>query len=258
MMFAVFVSPNAKLTDGSQLDLDGCPVRLKVNPRARRVSLRLDVVRREVVATAPTVRRLKDAAAFAGQRRAWIAAQLAALPDAARLAPGETIEVLGRPCRLVSTARRADAGLAEDADGLRLSAQGEGAIFALRAGRLLRAHALSVMRERTAHHAAALGCPAPAVAVTDTRSRWGSCKPAAAGAAACGTVRYSWRLVLAPWFVADYVAAHECAHLKEANHGPKFWALVRQQVGPERAARAWLRAHGSRLHAVGRDRASAQ
>jgi hypothetical protein len=81
----------------------------------------------------------------------------------------------------------------------------------------------------------------------DARSRWGSCTPARPGRAA--SIRLSWRLALAPFAVADYVVAHECAHLIEANHGPRFWALVRSRVGDERRHRAWLRAEGGRLHA---------
>ena len=250
MAFASLLRP--KLADGDHLDLGGLAVRLKVNPRARRVSLRLDSVRREVVATAPSARRLKEAAAFANERLAWITAQLQALPPSAPLLPGATLEVLGRPCVLVSVPRRADSGLFDEDGALRLAVQGDGPIFATRALRHLRAHALTVLRERTAHHAQALGRAMPAVSLMDARSRWGSCKPPRPGGAEPGVVRYSWRLVLAPWFVADYVAAHECAHLLEANHGPRFWALVHDRVGSEREARTWLRAHGARLQGVGR------
>lgn len=242
--------PASKLSDGDRIEMAGHGVRLKVNPRARRISLRVDAARREIIATAPSVRRLKDALAFAGQRAAWIAAQLAVLPAAAKLVPGGAIEVLGRPCRLLSVGHRRDAGLFEDDEGYRLCALGEGDIFNTRALRLLKAHAQAVLTERTRHHAQALGQPMPALGMTDAKSRWGSCKPAHDGHAA--TIRYSWRLVLAPWAVADYVAAHECAHLIEANHGPRFWALVRDLVGSERRHRAWLRAHGGRLHAVGK------
>lgn len=253
MVFASLLNrppPAAKLADGSRLEVGGHPVRLKVNPRASRVSLRIDTARREVVATAPSVRRLKEAAAFAGERLPWIAAQLAVLPAGQALRPGDVIEVLGRPCLLVSVARRAEAGLFDEGEGYRLCALGEGEIFATRALRLLRAHALTVLTERTRHHAQALGRPMPAVAVMDARSRWGSCKPAGHGREA--VIRYSWRLILSPYAVADYVAAHECAHLLEANHGPRFWALVRERVGSERGPRSWLRAHGARLQAVGR------
>ena len=91
------------------------------------------------------------------------------------------------------------------------------------------AEAFTVLAKRTAHYADRLGAPLPKVTVADAKSRWGSCKPGPRGTA--GSIRYSWRLALAPFEVADYVAAHECAHLLELNHGPKFWAHVRRLIG---------------------------
>jgi len=127
--------------------------------------------------------------------------------------------------------------------------------FAAAVARLLKAEAKRILAERTAIHAAALKQPLPTVAVMDARGRWGSCTPARkagfAASAQVGRIRYSWRLVLAPHAVLDYVAAHECAHLVEANHGPNFWALVRDLIGDPKAHRAWLRAHGAKLHAFG-------
>jgi predicted metal-dependent hydrolase len=244
----VFALRKPAFEHGQILQIAGAAVRLKVNARARRVSLRLDPIKREVVATAPTVRRLKDAAEFALERSAWIAAQLAGLPQGGGLEAGAVIEVLGRPCAVEVAASRAAAGLSETGEGFRLCALGDGEVFATRARRLLKRHALEVLTERTAHHATGFGCAVPPVGIMDAKSRWGSCTPPRAGGV--GSIRYSWRLVLAPDWVLDYVAAHECAHLLEANHGPKFWALVRQRVGSERAPRAWLRANGARIQAV--------
>jgi len=82
------------------------------------------------------------------------------------------------------------------------------------------------------------------VAVKDTRSRWGSC-------AANRNLAFSWRLVMAPRFVQDYVAAHEVAHLRHMNHGPRFWALVEQLTPHSAAAVEWLRTQGPRLLRVG-------
>lgn len=243
-----FAFSKSALVHGQTLEVGGASVRLKVNARATRISLRIDTARREVVATAPSARRLKDAVAFADERRLWIAAQLAALPSTERLAPGATLEVLGRPCRLLSAATRAEAGLVQVPDGFVLTALGEGDIFATRALRLLKQFALRVLTERTAHHAEGLGRPTPPVAIMDAKSRWGSCTPPRGPTV--GSIRYSWRLLLAPDWVLDYVAAHECAHLIEANHGPRFWALVRERVGDERRPRAWLRANGARLQAI--------
>jgi predicted metal-dependent hydrolase len=236
--------------DGDRLEVAGSPVRLKVNRRARRVSLRLDRTRREIVATAPSPRRLTEAAAFARERSAWIAERLAELPQTAPLAPGQLIELFGQPVRLEQCAGRARWIEPEDGATPRIAAMGEGEGYARAVILVIRRRALAVLTERTAHYAAVLGAPMPKVAVADARSRWGSCRPGPRGTA--GSIRYSWRLALAPFEIADYVAAHECAHLLELNHGPRFWAHVRALVGDERRHRAWLRAEGARLHAFGR------
>jgi predicted metal-dependent hydrolase len=242
---------------GDLIEIAGARVRLKVSPRASRVSLRIDQTRREVIASAPSQRRLHEAVAFAGQRAHWIAAHIEALPRPMSVAPGDLIEVFGQLHRLEPAESRLKAGFYQGDDGHGvLRAFGEGEAFARSVVRLLKRHALEVLTERTEAHAAALGRPIPKVAVADAKGRWGSCRPARPPGRGrkgdTGSIRYSWRLVLAPFEVADYVAAHECAHLLEANHGPRFWTHVRALCGPEKAHRAWLRQHGARLHAFGR------
>lgn len=239
-----------QFSDGDRLDVAGAAVRLKINRRARRVSLRLDRTRREIVATAPSQRRLSEAAAFARERAQWIAERLAELPDAAPLSPGMLIEVFGRPVRLEQAAGRARWVEPVDGSTPRITAMGEGEGFSRAVILVIRKKALEILTERTRHYALKLAAPMPKVSVADAKSRWGSCKPGPRGTP--GVIRYSWRLALAPFEVADYVAAHECAHLLELNHGPRFWAHVRALVGDERRHRDWLRAEGARLHAFGR------
>jgi predicted metal-dependent hydrolase len=234
---------------GDTLEVAGCPVRLKVDRRARRISLRVDAASREIVATAPSPRRLKEAALFASQRAAWIGQAVARLPKSEPFEPGRVIEILGRPCRLETSPRRRGSEIIEGED-LRLEAAGEGQAFVRAVERALKREALEAFRERTDFHVRALGQPLPRVGIMDARSRWGSCTPARPGRIA--SIRYSWRLILAPYWVADYVAAHECAHLVHANHSPKFWSVVKGMVPDVKSARAWLRANGPRLHAAGR------
>jgi len=235
---------------GDRIEADGLPVRLVVNVRARRVSLRVDRAKREAVAIAPSARRLSEAVAFARDRSDWIAGQLADLPAATPLSPGMEIAIFGRVCLLVGKPGRAR--LREPTDtgsGATITAPDDAA-FADRALRLMKGEARRWLTERSAAHCEALSRPLPAVAVSDPKGRWGSCRPASPLRPAA--IRYSWRLALAPAAVADYVAAHECAHLIEANHGPRFWALVRDLVGDPAPHRDWLRREGPRLHAFGR------
>jgi predicted metal-dependent hydrolase len=226
-------------------------VKLKVNPRARRISLRLDPARGEVVVTAPSARRLAEAAAFAQSRRAWIAERLAALPDRTPLEPDQTLMVDGAPCRLERAAMRITPRLqpAEGGEPARLIAYGEGEAYQRAVVRALKAIALSRLTERTADYARRLAHPLPRLAVMDAKMRWGSCRQAVGPTPA--QIRYNWRLILAPPFVLDYVAAHEAAHLIEANHSAAYWVVVEGLYGDPRSARQWLRVEGARLHAVG-------
>jgi predicted metal-dependent hydrolase len=236
--------------DGDRLEVAGATVTLRVHRRARRVSLRLDRTRREIVATAPSPRRLGEAAAFARERAAWIAERLAELPEAAPVHPGMTLEIFGEPVRLEAGAGRAKWLSAAGGEPARIVAMGEGEGYARAVMLMIRKRAMAVLTERTEVYAAMLGAPMPKVTIMDAKGRWGSCRPGPRGTP--GSIRYSWRLALAPFEVADYVAAHECAHLLELNHGPKFWGHVHALVGDERRHRAWLRAEGARLHAFGR------
>jgi predicted metal-dependent hydrolase len=98
-----------------------------------------------------------------------------------------------------------------------------------------------ILEHRSRDYASRIGAKVTRVAVRDPASRWGSC-------AVSGAISYSWRLIFAPDFVLDYVVAHEVAHLREMNHGPRFWKLVRQLAPDIETPQTWLRQHGIALH----------
>jgi len=235
--------------DGDVVAFGAVQVRLTVSRRARRISLRLDRTRGEVLAIAPSLRRLGEAAAFARQRHDWIAERLADLPSPRRLSPGQEINLFGDACRLGRVAGRASLEGPGWERGVRLPLTAGEDAFARAVVQLVRRAALPWFEERCRAHCATLGVPLPKLALADARTRWGSCTQAHRGRPA--SIRMSWRLALAPREVADYVAAHECAHLIEGNHGPRFWALVGMLIGDERPHRAWLRRHGNELYGFG-------
>jgi predicted metal-dependent hydrolase len=235
-----------RFNDGDVLEIDGLRVRLKVNRRARRISLRIDAAKREAVAVAPSQRRLSEAASFARERSQWAHQRLAAGPPSRPFAPDGKAPLRGRLVRLVAAGNASAARLIEEPEGPVIVSGGEGDAFARRVENLLRREALKDLTERTEHHARTLGLRAPKVGIGDPKSRWGSCTPGRA------SIRYSWRLILAPSSVLDYVAAHEVAHLVHADHSPRFWAVVKTLAGPHLEGRAWLKSHGGELHAVGR------
>jgi len=232
--------------DGEVIEIGAARVRLTVSARARRVSLRVDRSRGEVLAIAPSLRRLGEAAAFALERRGWIAERVLELKPPTRLAPGLQLSVFGEPCRLGRSPGRVSLEAATWERGLRLAAGADDEAYAKAVVQLLKRQAKTWFAPRLALHCRALGQPVPKFSIVDARTRWGSCTPGGHGQAA--SIRLSWRLALAPPAVADYVAAHECAHLLHPHHGPAFWAETRRLVGDERPHRAWLKAHGGELH----------
>jgi predicted metal-dependent hydrolase len=105
----------------------------------------------------------------------------------------------------------------------------------------LKRQAREALEERAFEYAARIGVKHSRITVRDTASRWGSCS-------STRSLSFSWRLILAPPFVLDYVVAHEIAHLREMNHGRNFWKLVAQLIGDRAPAQKWLRDHGMALH----------
>lgn len=235
--------------EGDLVEVGAVRVRLAVSRRARRVSLRVDRAKGEVLAIAPTPRRLGEAVAFAYERRAWIAERAAEIKPPTPLAPGLALTLFGASCRLGRAPGRASLEAEAWERGARLRAGASEADYAAAIVTLIKREAKAWFAPRLERHCGVLGVPAPTFGLGDPKSRWGSCTPEQGRHAA--SIRLSWRLALAPPAVADYVAAHECAHLLQANHSPTFWAEVRRLVGDPRPHRAWLRMHGAELHRLG-------
>lgn len=219
-------------------ELPGVALRLRRSARARRFSLRVSRVDGEVTLTLPLRAPMGDAIAFARSQADWLRRTLDRLPTAAAPAFGMELPFEGRLLRLTPAAVRAPR-----VEEGRLLLPADPARLAPRLETFLKHCARIRLQAATERHAGALGRPFRRITLRDTRSRWGSC-------AHDGSLSYSWRLIMAPVSVLDYVAAHEVAHLAEMNQSPAFWAVV-ARLRPDYAAdRAWLKQHGSTLHAI--------
>ncbi|MEO8714072.1 MAG: SprT family zinc-dependent metalloprotease [Acetobacteraceae bacterium] len=209
--------------------------------RARRVSLRIDPCGGAVVVTLPMRAARGAGVALLMNNAAWITDRLAALPDAVPFADGALIPIAGRFHRIrhLPGARR---GAWVEAGELCVSGAPE--FLRRRVLDFLRREASRRLVMLVAAKAARIEAVPRRLSVKDTRTRWGSC-------ASDGSLAFSWRLVMAPEFVQDYVAAHEVAHLRHMNHGKRFWALVDRLTPHKAAAIAWLHSDGSRLLRMG-------
>jgi predicted metal-dependent hydrolase len=229
-------------TASSEHKLGGARLTLKVSPRARRMRLHVDPRTRSVVLTMPKRMSQRRALAWAAGHRAWVEQALAAIPETVPFSPGEIVPLYGLPHRLdwePGRPRRIERG-----EG-RLVAGGPRDGLDRRLLRWLKAHALDLLDRETREYCVKAGVMASRIGIGDPVSRWGSCS-------ATGTIRYSWRLILAPDFVRRATVAHEVAHLVHLNHGPDFHALVAKLLEADpRPARAWLKREGAALHRIG-------
>ena len=232
--------------NGQRLPLDGLTARLSVNPRARRLSIRIDARAGEAVLIAPSERKLADVVAFARTKASWMRERLAERPCGTPLEPGAVIDLFGKPTRLIAVGGAGAARLTEDADGPVIASGGEGEAYARRVENLFKRVARDTLQTRTDVHLRTLGQRPVKMSIADPKSRWGSCSPHNR------SIRYSWRVVMAPPAVIDYLAAHEVAHLVHADHSPAYWSVVERLIGDHRPHRKWLRDNGPALHAVGR------
>lgn len=215
------------------------------NARAKRLILRIDAASGQPRVTLPARTSLAQAERFLRNHAGWLEARLQRLPEAVGFSDGAVLPLRGEPCRIEHRGGRGLVRLEMRAGAAILSVPGEAAHLGRRITDWLKREARRDLAAAVARHAAAIGRTPKSIRVGDARSRWGSCTSA-------GTLTFSWRLVLAPTAVLDYLAAHEVAHLAEMNHSAGFWALVKRLDPDLDAARRWLKQHGPTLHAVGR------
>ena len=222
------------------------PVRLRRHRQARRCTLGIYVASRDVVLTMPLRGSVSDAKSFAQKNGAWIAARLRRLPQAAPFAPGATLPFRGVPHRIEHRplARGAVWTEAGDDGTQMLCVAGDRTHLARRVGDYLKRAAKHDLQAACRRYAADLGVAVKRVSVRDQSSRWGSCS-------STGVLSFSWRLILAPPFVLDYLAAHEVAHLVEMNHSRRFWRLLLRLCPATHRAKVWLNVHGPDLHRYG-------
>jgi predicted metal-dependent hydrolase len=225
--------------------LPGTPpiaISIRQSARARRLNLRISRADGSVTLTVPKGMPLREGLAFAADREAWLRHHLGKIQAGLSVVPrvefGLAVPFRGEVLTLVPgqvrrpMIDRADLVLpaGEDRVGARLQA-------------FMKAEARDALAEAADRYAARLGRGYGRLTLRDTKGRWGSCSSR-------GDLMFSWRLIMAPRAVLDYVAAHEVAHLAEMNHSPAFWAVVGRLMPDYESPRSWLRTQGTALHAL--------
>jgi predicted metal-dependent hydrolase len=232
------------MEDGGRfyVELGGIRYQLSIrrNKRAKKLRLRIEMPGR-IKLTLPARNSLKIAFEFIRSEAEWIKTQLDKVPTAIPFLPEQNILFRGKQYRLVHDNR--PRGLV-DIKGDQIIVPGGMEHFPRRLNDWLKKQAKVKITAVAEFQATALGESFSAIRIRDTKTRWGSCS-------ARRSLNFSWRLIMAPDFVWQYVVIHEVCHLAELNHSPAFWALVKSRDPEYIDAQNWLKENGAGLHAYG-------
>ncbi|MHA3978301.1 M48 family metallopeptidase [Halovulum sp. GXIMD14794] len=219
-----------------ELDDPHVTVAIRQSARAKRLTLRLASGTGRLTLTVPRGVPVSEMRRFLHANRQWIESRTAALPDVQVPAPGLRLTVGGEQLTL-----RQGRGRRIIRQGDEVFVPGDDARFLGAVQGWLKERMREEARASLDRYSGALGLPYARLTLRDPRSRWGSCTSE-------GNIMLSWRLILAPPNVLDYVAAHEVAHLAEMNHSPGYWRTLAGLLPGYEEPRQWLRAHGAQLH----------
>lgn len=225
------------LADGRSLELA-----LRRSGRARNMLIRILEVEGRAELVLPRRVSMAEGWRFAEEKAHWIEARLRALPPRVPFEDGAVALYAGRPLVLHRLPGTGNGAALRRGGRLEVPAKPERFARAVKAWYV--AEARRQLGARAHAIAEEIGRGIRRITIRDPETRWGSCSTA-------GHLSFSWRLMMAPDFVAEYVVAHEVAHLKAMHHGRSFWALVERLYGDPEPARRWLNNNGLALRRYG-------
>src|SRR3546814_649236 len=217
------------------------PLELSRHPRARRITLRLNPAGDGVRMVLPRRTPVHEAFAFAEKNAGWILKHLDKVPARIPFVDGAVIPLLGED-HVIAHDAAARCGVSRDGGVIRVAGLAEH--LPRRIEDFLKRAARAEIGSRAREKAARIDRRVGRLSLRDTRTRWGSCNSK-------GDLNFSWRLILAPEHVLDYVVAHEVAHMVHLNHSQRFWKLAGTLTQDMRGARAWMERHGAQLWRYG-------
>lgn len=225
------------------LDLGGraVPLRFRRVASARRLILRIDRDNDGAVITLPPRVSQAEGEALVREKADWVLSRLKNLPPRVPFESGQSAPYLGDD-HLIR--HRPDARGAVWREDTEIHVAGKPEHVSRRVADWFKREARREIVALADTRSAQLEKPYGRISIRDTRSRWGSCSSSE-------NLNFCWRLIMAPYWVLDYVVAHEVAHLLHRNHGPQFWHAVEGLTGQTEQAKDWLARNGEGLHRYG-------
>ncbi|MBC8268104.1 MAG: M48 family metallopeptidase [Rhodospirillaceae bacterium] len=229
--------------DHHSIHIDGreIPLIVRRHPRARRIILRINTAGEGAVVTIPAHADPADGLEMARRQSTWLGERLDDMGARTEFRDGVQVPFQGQDYTLRhDPAARGPVWI----EGDEIYVAGDARHMTRRLSDWMKKQARAEIAPLAHAKAANIGHAPSRITIRDTRTRWGSCSSK-------GGLSFSWRLVMAPNEVLDYVVAHEVAHLEHMNHSPAFWQTVDKLTADARHGRDWLSDNGSALHRIG-------
>jgi predicted metal-dependent hydrolase len=219
------------------------PIKIDKLVRAKRRTIALIVERDgSLTVRAPKRAALSDIEQFIQQKSGWIERsrekiKAIGMPAQKQYTDGEKFLFLGNAYELRLVDSQLPTLAFDDGFTLSIAARAQGEKFFID---WYKKQAAQIFPERVLYHARLHGFAPKQIKINSAKTRWGSC-------GSNGNINFTWRLVMAPLDVIDYVVLHELAHLRVRNHSPQFWKLVASIDANYKKKRKWLRENGETL-----------
>ncbi len=210
---------------------------IKPHSRAKRMKLRYDAASESAVVTVPLYSSDKEAKKFAEKHLGWLRKQKQSSASRKFLAHGTIIPFRGKDHAIQHDPTRSPTVQISNAE-IRVGGIAHG--LPKRLENYFKKKAKQEIEPIAVRMAEETGVTFKRIQIRDTKSRWGSCSTT-------GTLSFSWRLIMTPPEILEYVVAHEIAHLSEMNHSAAFWRIVDELVPNALSSRRWLRTEGHAL-----------
>jgi predicted metal-dependent hydrolase len=247
-VFSLFSRPDVEKKEIKYLQIPHENITYKIivrrNPRAKRLTLKIARSSGDICLTLPLRASLSTGKTFVENHVGWIAARLEKRLEHVYFAPdmmfplrGVMMQIKHRP--------KVVGGIAVEIESEEhtpcLWVGGDPVHLPRRVRDYLKKQAHHDLAQAVKYYETKSGLKSQGITLRDTSSRWGSCSSR-------GQLNFSWRLIMAPPYVLDYLAAHEVTHLKEMNHSTRYWSLLKSLCNHTDEAEAWLKKHGASLH----------
>lgn len=219
------------------------PLAIIENPRAKRLTLRVQPGDRGLKVTVPPGMAQAEIDRFLARQEGWLELKIAAMPDRPQVRAGIKLPIGGVNHLIVHRPGRGTTNIRQTETGPQLLVHGPVEHLPRRVADFIKKQAKAEIEPLVARHAATIGETAKSVRYKDTVSRWGSCSSA-------GNLSFCWRIAMAPPAVINYLVAHEVAHLRHMDHSGDFWALCEALCPDTKRCKTWLKRNGAKLQAI--------